>query len=96
MGYYLNPPDMTSEAWLLEHGTMVSVEQVKQGVYETAMVPVCLVDNGWMKTAGICYDRRERDAFLYPCGRPKRWFLVERSKLVPYCPQLEVTPLAWS
>lgn len=86
MGYYLNPPDKGAEAWLREHGTAVTAQDVQaQGIYGGGMVPVCLVDNGWMKAAGICYDHRERDAFLYPCGRPKRWFLVERAKLVPFC-----------
>jgi hypothetical protein len=91
MGYYINPPDMTKEQWLKLHGDEVTVGYVQRNT-DANLVPVCLVDNGSHTAAGIAYDKRELEAFLYPDSRPKRWFMVAREKLVPFCEVLSCSP----
>lgn len=84
MGYYINPPDMTKEEFLEKHGT-----ETDDPRFDSETFPVCLVNNGPFTAAGIAYDAKERDAFLRPDGRPKKWYQVPREALLPYCPRLE-------
>lgn len=77
MGYYINPHDMSKEQWLAEHGERTVGPQA---ITETHL-PVCLVNNGAFNAAGICPNDNEVQAFMYPCGRPKQWFLVSRQAL---------------
>jgi len=45
--------------------------------------PVCLVDNGLFKAAGIAFDKRELEIFLNPDDhRPKDWFLVNLDSIM--------------
>ena len=78
MGCYINPKDMTKEAWLYKFakptlGPMPITE---------SEVPVCLVDNGPFTAAAVAYDRREADAFNLPSDRrPKFWYSATRADL---------------
>lgn len=36
---------------------------------------VCVVNNGMFAAAGYAYRPAEMNAFLHPCGRPKKWFI---------------------
>jgi len=87
MGYYINPPDSTKEAFLERYGTPISPAIAKQ-IWKEEMIkthlPICLVDNGQFTAAGIAYSERETDYFLEPDGRPKLWFVVPRKELTPY------------
>lgn len=83
MGYYINPPDMSKEEFLQQHGTPISPADVKNH-YTGDNLPVCLVNNGAFTAAGIAFDPHEADAFLYPDGRPKRWYTVSKEVLKPY------------
>lgn len=90
MGYYINPPDMTKEQWLKENAAEVHESDARDRSAGDNLV-VCLVDNGWMTAAGICYDDGERDAFMRPDSgdyqRPRKWYVVSRALLAPYLPE---------
>lgn len=83
MGYYINVKDMSKEEFLAFHGGVPSQEppdfdeEVAKG-----KLPVCWVHNGAFTAAGICYDKRELEAFNQPDDkRPKLWFSVPREQL---------------
>jgi hypothetical protein len=86
MGYYINPRNgETKEAWLAANGKPVTVEEAKAfSAPGSEQRLVCWVDNGMFTAAGIAYDDRERDAFLYPDARPKQWYLVDVAKLAQF------------
>lgn len=75
MGQYINPSDMTKEAWLEKHGT--EVEPVWPLENDSKML-VCLVLNPvGFTAAALCFDQGEWDEFTRPDDlRPKRWFIV--------------------
>lgn len=85
MGYYINPKDMSKEKFLAIYGYPVTHEQAsKCSAGDEGKLVVCLVDNGMFTAAGIAYDDRERDAFMLPDGRDKKWYLVDKELLKPY------------
>lgn len=79
MGIYINPRDMSKEAWLAVHGIPVSMPRAHR---EDDMVAVCLVDNFAFTAAGVCFSQREFEAFAYPDGRPREWFMVPIADLI--------------
>lgn len=85
MGYYINPEDMEKEKWLATYGNLISAEQaLKHSAGENDQLVVCLIDNNMFTAAGIAYDDRERDAFMMPDNRNKKWYLVDKELLKPY------------
>lgn len=80
MGCYVNPPDTTKEAWLVAHGRLL-VCAARSIDITNETLPVCLVDNGPFTAAGVCYNIAELEAFQYPDGRPKKWYIVDRENL---------------
>lgn len=95
MGFYINPPDNNKEQWLKANGQQVDPEIIEDFWSSKKVrthLPVCWVDNGPFTAAGIAFSPDETKAFMHPCGRPKRWYLVPREKLVPYYPKaMELT-----
>lgn len=88
MGYYINP-NGDKGIWLNTNGAQVSFDQAQRhDAGKDDHFVVCLVDNGWMTAAAIAYNDRERDVFARDDGRPKKWFLVKRDALKPFCPVL--------
>jgi hypothetical protein len=85
MGYYIDPKDMSKEAFLSKHGTFISGAP-KNFDFSGATLPVCWVDNGPFTAAGICPHQGEVDAFAYPDARHKRWFEVPKEALKPFYP----------
>lgn len=82
MGCYVNPQDQTKEAFLAAEGRPVTQEEAGRTDFDSgAELPVVLVNNGAFKAAGVAYEREEFDAFAYPDGRSKQWFMVSRAKL---------------
>lgn len=78
MGCYINPKDMTKEAWLYKFAKPVAEPTP---ITETE-VPICLVDNGPFTAAAVAYDPRELAAFVRPEDhRPKVWFSALREDL---------------
>lgn len=88
MGYYINPKDCSKETWLINNGIRTTEIVIREKAYTNNLVPVCWVDNGDFTAAGIAYDDMECGAFLHPDPRPKLWYLVERAKLIEFCPLL--------
>ncbi len=84
MGYYINPPDMSKEEFLVCKGLLLDEAPV---VHEADdRTAVCLVDNGLFTAAGICYSANELAAFADPRDySPKHWYMVKNSDLTKYC-----------
>lgn len=88
MGYYIKPLDKTKEAFLWDHGELVSRDVVLSHDLTGAKLPVALVDNGAFTAAGICWDRHEVEAFTRLSEtRPILYFLVPKEVLKPYLPK---------
>jgi hypothetical protein len=89
MGYYINPPDCTKEHWLATKGTVISRPLSLDDVGPNHL-PVCLVDNGPFRAAGIAYSQSELDAWnqdeLDGDRRPRTWYRVSKEALAPYLP----------
>jgi hypothetical protein len=84
MGYYVNPPNSSKEAWLNENGVVLAPSSVMNFNFSDNFLPVCLVDNGPFTAAAICYNADERDEFARGDGRSKKWYAVSREALAPY------------
>ena len=89
MGYYINPPDMTKEDFLKEHGILVKESDVMEADLVNDF-PVVLIDNGLFTAAGILYDDAERQYWYESCKNDVRFhlfYLVEKKHLIPYLPE---------
>ncbi len=79
MGQYINPPDMTKEAWLTQHATEVEPVYPLGDVSQSL---ICLVDNGLFTAAAVVFDEREWREFTdREDPRSKRWFVVPSADL---------------
>lgn len=75
MGFYVNPSN-ESVVDFLYHYTKLLYPPNFENVGPD-MLPVCLVDNGPYKAAGIAYSKRELLRFVNDgTNRRKEWFLV--------------------
>ncbi len=83
MGIYINPPDQSKESWLCTNGFEASSAQIaKSRANFKNLFPVCLVDNGLFKAAGVVDSEHEFEAFTQPNDhRPKLWFIVHIDQL---------------
>jgi len=74
----------TKEEWLENHGALITEEAFESIQYETLnnCLPVCLVDNGFFTAAGIAFSEQERDIFVSPDGREKRYYLCNIDELL--------------
>ena len=70
MGFYINPPGTTKEAFLSEHGEMVSHQDIAKlssvDYIGGATLPVCLVKNSVFTAAAIVYGPSEFRALNDP------------------------------
>ena len=69
MGLYLNPPGMSKEDWLRQHGIRATAKQMVdeyQTQKEKGFVPIVLVDNGHFTAAGIGSNLDETRVFCDP------------------------------
>ena len=82
MGCYVNPPNETKESFLEREG--VKVSKISWDDAKDGILPVVLMDNGPFTAAGVCYSKRELEAFTDSHDyRPKKYYLVEIEKLLP-------------
>lgn len=90
MGFYINPPDVTKEEFLTEHGKHITKDQAaKHDCSSDSLVVVLLDNNGAFSAAGIAYEPGELEYFV--SDRPndkrhKKWYLVKKEVLKPYLP----------
>ena len=92
MGVYVNPPDQSKESWLEQHG-MVVANPSWEGRPEGTL-PVCLVDNGPFKAAGVTHNKAEFDHFSNSGPdlgdyRPRIWYYVPVEQLLQVAHGLE-------
>lgn len=89
MGYYINPPDCTKEHWLATKGTVIPRPLSLDDVGPNHL-PVCLVDNGPFRAAGIAFSQAELDSWnqeeLEGDTRPRTWYRVSKEALAPFLP----------
>jgi hypothetical protein len=83
MGMYVDPLEGTKDAFLEERGKEITLnEAMAFDDFSGPALPVCLVDNGPFKAAGVMYNYRELTAFTDPFdGRPRRYFIVMKDDL---------------
>jgi hypothetical protein len=85
MGIYVNPTGMSKEDWLAQNGKML-IDPPKWEDVEDGSLPICLVDNGPFRAAGVCFSKQELECFTDPTDpRSKTWFMVEVDKLSDVC-----------
>ena len=83
MGYYVNPPSETKEAFLERVGQKLDAPMKWEDIPE-GHLPVQLIDNGWMTAAAIGYSKAEHEYFHDPSDtRPKTDYLVKIEDLIP-------------
>lgn len=83
MGYYVNPPGESKEAWLFRNGVVLPCKPQWEDIPEGCL-PVVLMDNGPFTVAGVAFSEKELDAFTQPTDfRPKVFYMVEISDLLP-------------
>lgn len=87
MGFYINPPDMTKEQFLVQHGERISGEaaRILASNEQSDNMAVCLMNNGGFTAAGIAYCLQEYNAMSHPeDNRSKAWYSVPARDLAPY------------
>lgn len=83
MGYYVNPPSETKEAFLDRVGKKLDSPMKWEDIPE-GYLPVRLINNDWMAAAAIGYSKAEYVYFQDPSGtRPKTDYLVKIEDLIP-------------
>jgi len=91
MGVYVNPENCEKEVFLREKAVEVTMDIVEIFDFKAHKdtLPVVLVDNGCFTAAGIAFCDRERDLFLLPDGRPKKYYLAKVEDLLEVSEGLE-------
>lgn len=88
MGYYVNPPQRTKEAWLAEfaRATLGETPPAWADIPPDCLA-VVMVDNGMFTAAAIAVDEQAYKQYTAPTKRKRLWYLVPTTRL------LEVEPL---
>lgn len=85
MGIYLNPKNMTKEAWLEQNAKRIIPGRLALGdfpeMWEKNERVVVLVDNGYFTAAAVAYSHDELRTFLNVRDkRPKTCFVLDLEK----------------
>lgn len=88
MGAYINPPDSSKEVWLGRNAIVLDGPPERFDEREGEF-PIVLIDNGYFTAAGIAFDQRELELFLFPDPRPKIWLSAPIEKLHDVSPALK-------
>lgn len=86
MGFYINPPNETKEAFLWRFGEKASEEQVRaleaEDYIQGKTLPVCLVLNSAFSAAAIVYGPSEFKVFTSPEDhRAKSFYFLPKKEL---------------
>jgi len=74
MGFYINPPTMSKEAFLAANGRRIRRDEAMEIIKAGVSFPVALIDNGAFTAAAIGYSADEVEYFLRDAsGRPIEW-----------------------
>jgi len=98
MGLYINPTEETKEEWLAVNTIQIQGIGVPDKMQVEALItsgiidfktnfPICLIDNGLFKAAGVGYNETEIMRFMQEDGRSKEYCVVDRDKLLDVCPE---------
>ncbi len=91
MGLYIDPPDISKEAWLHAHAHRIRSKPIWNLINLEAFLPVVLADNGSFTVAGIAWCERELNRFTQPNDhRPKTFYLAPIDEIVKVCPAVRV------
>lgn len=88
MAYYINPPTLTKEAWLKEHGTPINLPPKTWAEVPDDSLLVCLVDTSMFTSAYIVYDESEFELMNRPSRKEKEWYLVSKEKILQVEPSI--------
>lgn len=80
MGFYVNPPNCSKEAWLIGHGIEVPDRTLDWDAVPAGCLPVVLVDNGMFTAACIAYDPGELAVACDPSDRRRRTIFIAEIK----------------
>lgn len=95
MGYYIETDgNHNKDQWIKKHLGGIYLAGMPNSV-NPEFVPVCVVDNGPFEAAAIAFDREEAEQFNRPDGRPRKWMLVTKKKVVEVCPRVEKLIKPW-
>ena len=85
MGFYVNPPQESKEAFLEREGINAPFDlKLNWDSIPEGFLPVILVNNGSFTAAAIAYSHSELDEFTrMDDPRPRRIFLVKTALLIP-------------
>jgi hypothetical protein len=79
---YINPLKESKEAFLEREAIEISREEFADFSFPCLeTVPLCLVHNPGFTACVVTYTAVEAEYYCLPDGRPKQYFLIERSKL---------------
>ena len=84
MGFYINPKNMSKEAFLDKHATRIDRKLFLEfrDFLDSDELPVCLVQNPLFSAAGIAYSTHEAKAFADRSDyRPREYFLIPKALL---------------
>jgi len=85
MGYYINPPNMPKEQWIMRYGVKITDVEFRTwrfGEGNKEWVPCCLVDNGVFHALGVAYSKEEARIFgNTKDARPNAYFRVRMTQI---------------
>ena len=84
MTIYLNPPEMTKEAFLQKHGKWLLQDEVANYNLDdhSETCVVCWIDNGPFAAAGILHGQRDLEDFTNPDDpRPRAFYIVNTAEI---------------
>ncbi len=83
MGYYVNPPTESKEAFLKREATEISRETFLNFSFpDEEKVPLVLVFNPAFSACAIAYSKAEAEYFANQSDvRPKKFFVIDHYKL---------------
>ncbi len=77
MGIYIDPQGKSKEQWLVEKAFEIDIKSPGWPPQRDQVI-LCLVQNPTFSALGVCFNMREKEAFEYPDGRPRKWYWAQK------------------